>query len=119
LPTRATLAALLTLTLAACTGAPEATTAEDDGRAVIDQTPPTPPQRVAPPTPIRQRVRIMAVGDIMLGTDYPSDRLPPDDHPGILAGVAQLLDDADITFGNLEGVMMDGGQPFKRCADPA
>jgi len=61
----------------------------------------------------------MAVGDIMLGTDYPIDRLSPADHPGILAGVAALLDDADLTFGNLEGVMMDGGQPFKRCADPS
>lgn len=59
-------------------------------------------------------VRVAAVGDIMLGTDYPKDTLPPDDL-NILAQVSPLLREADITFGNLEGVLLDGGEPVKQC----
>jgi len=61
---------------------------------------------------------IAAVGDIMLGTDYPERRLPPADI-SLLAPVSHTLRDADITFGNLEGVLQDGGEPVKRCANPA
>lgn len=61
---------------------------------------------------------VAAVGDIMLGTDYPHDRLPPPDL-NLLDPVSHTLQQADITFGNLEGVMMDGGKPFKQCSNPA
>lgn len=66
-----------------------------------------------PPT-----LTVAAVGDIMLGTDYPHDRLPPPDL-NLLAPVAHTLQQADITFGNLEGVLMDGGEPVKQCSNPA
>lgn len=61
---------------------------------------------------------VAAVGDIMLGTDFPRDRLPP---PGmdLLEPVASSLQQADIAFGNLEGVLQDGGDPVKRCSNPA
>ncbi len=59
-------------------------------------------------------VQIMAVGDIMLGTDFPKDTLPPD-NLNILAQVSPILQQADITFGNLEGVLLDGGEPVKKC----
>ena len=91
--------------------------------------PPPPSEPVAPvvqpvtvpPTDARVAVglRVRAVGDVMLGTDYPDDRTPPPDHPGILAPVAHLLADADITFANLEGVLMDGGEPEKFCQNPS
>ena len=55
----------------------------------------------------------------MLGTDYPQDALPPDDARGLLADIAGELRAADITFGNLEGVLMDGGEPVKKCQDPS
>ena len=50
----------------------------------------------------------------MLGTDFPKDPLPPDDL-NILANVTPVLRQADITFGNLEGVLLDGGEPAKKC----
>lgn len=51
----------------------------------------------------------------MMGTDYPDNTLPDDDGVGFLAGVAPVLSAADITFGNLEGVLMDGGEAVKIC----
>jgi hypothetical protein len=62
-----------------------------------------------------QRIRIAAVGDMMIGTDYPRDHLPDDDGVGFLAEVAPVLREADLAFGNLEGVLMDGGEPAKKC----
>ncbi|MDH5784700.1 MAG: CapA family protein [Chromatiales bacterium] len=63
-----------------------------------------------------QRFSIAAVGDIMLGTDYPSDRLAEDSY-ALLASVAPVLQLADVTFGNVEGVLMDGGEARKRCTN--
>jgi poly-gamma-glutamate capsule biosynthesis protein CapA/YwtB (metallophosphatase superfamily) len=62
---------------------------------------------------------VAATGDIMLGTDYPEPRLAADDGASLLAGPAPLIKNADVGFGNLEGVLMDGGDPVKTCADPA
>ena len=64
------------------------------------------------------RIQIAAVGDIMLGTDFPENHLPDDDGVSLLAGVAPVLSSADVAFGNLEGVLMDGGEPVKTCKDP-
>jgi poly-gamma-glutamate capsule biosynthesis protein CapA/YwtB (metallophosphatase superfamily) len=61
------------------------------------------------------RIRIAAVGDMMIGTDYPQNHLPDDDGVSFLADVAPYLQSADIAFGNLEGVLMDGGEPAKKC----
>lgn len=71
--------------------------------------------REAPP-PVT--LSVAAVGDIMLGTDYPQDRLPPPELD-MLEPVAATLQQADIAFGNLEGVLQDGGEAFKRCSNPA
>jgi capsule synthesis protein PGA_cap len=74
-----------------------------------------------PPPPVAHApngITIAAVGDIMMGTDYPENILPDDDGVGFLAGVAPILSAADITFGNLEGVLMDGGEAVKRCKPP-
>lgn len=80
----------------------------------------SPEAAVAPaqsPTPLPQLspITIAAVGDIMLGTDYPEDRLPPDDGRQLLAAATPYLAQADIAFGNLEGSLLDGGEPFKQC----
>jgi poly-gamma-glutamate capsule biosynthesis protein CapA/YwtB (metallophosphatase superfamily) len=64
------------------------------------------------------KLTVAAVGDIMLGTDFPEDRLPEHDGRGLLAEVAPTLRAADVAFGNLEGVLMDGGEPVKVCKDP-
>ena len=69
-----------------------------------------------PPAPV---LTIAAVGDVMLGTDFPRNRLPPHDGAQLLHDVAPVLRAADIAFGNLEGVLLDGGEPVKTCKDPA
>lgn len=74
---------------------------------------------VANDTVRTQRLRIIGVGDIMLGTNYPSPNyLPPNDGKDLLAPVAHVLRDADITFGNLEGVLLNGEGTAKKCSDP-
>jgi hypothetical protein len=105
--------------LAGCAGAPSRQAPEP----VVDTPPesaPAPPAN--PPAPSPRPIDIAAVGDIMLGTTYPEDgydRLPPDDAAGTFADTASILRAADIAFGNLEGVMRDGGEPFKVCKNPA
>ena len=61
-----------------------------------------------------ETIRIRAVGDVMLGTDFPAARyLPPRGGADMLAGVAGVLADADLTFMNLEGPFLDGGRSSK------
>lgn len=65
------------------------------------------------------RITIAAVGDMMIGTAYPENRLPPNDGAGYLDAVKPYLSGADLAFGNLEGVLADGGEPGKKCSNPA
>jgi len=63
---------------------------------------------------------IVGVGDIMLGTNYPSaGYLPPNDGRDLLEEVAPLLRAADVAFGNLEGTILDKGGTPKRCNNPS
>jgi len=64
------------------------------------------------------RITIAGVGDVMLGTDFPENHLPDDDGVSFLTDVGPVLRAADIAFGNLEGVLADGGEPEKECKDP-
>jgi len=61
-----------------------------------------------------KRVRLRAVGDVMLGTDFPEGYLSPRDGAEVMEAVAPLLRDADITFVNLEGPLCDSGET-KKC----
>jgi poly-gamma-glutamate capsule biosynthesis protein CapA/YwtB (metallophosphatase superfamily) len=63
-------------------------------------------------------ITVAAVGDMMIGTDFPENHLPDDDGIAFLADVAPWLWSADIAFGNLEGVLIDGGEPGKKCKNP-
>lgn len=56
---------------------------------------------------------VAAVGDIMMGTTWPEEILPPLDGEGIFDNVAEVLRGADIVFGNLEGPLFDGGEGVK------
>jgi len=60
-------------------------------------------------------ITITAVGDIMLGTDFPDNRLAPNDGAHLLRALTPILSNADITFGNLEGVLLEGGEVAKKC----
>ncbi len=62
-------------------------------------------------------VTLVAVGDIMMGTDYPNNRLPAADGKHLMEDVANILKDADVAFGNLEGALLDGGKARKQCKD--
>ena len=64
------------------------------------------------------RLTVATVGDIMLGTDYPDNHLPDDDGVSFLHDVTPWLQSADLAIGNLEGVLMDGGEPRKECSNP-
>lgn len=58
-------------------------------------------------------LRIRAVGDVMIGTDFPSARYLPPRGGSVLTNVLDLLRDADLTFANLEGPFLDGGTSTK------
>ena len=70
------------------------------------------------PDKSQMRISIASVGDMMIGTDYPKNHLPDDDGVSFLADVTPFLEAADIAFGNLEGVLMEGGEPAKKCSNP-
>ncbi|MBM76016.1 MAG: capsular biosynthesis protein [Proteobacteria bacterium] len=58
-------------------------------------------------------VKIRAVGDMMIGTDFPSGYLPPDGGKEMFSSVSSELKNADLTFGNLEGPLCDNGKTTK------
>lgn len=57
---------------------------------------------------------LIAVGDIMFGSNFPDmSEMPPNDGKDLLKNFTLQLKDADITFGNAEGVFMDAGGKSK------
>ncbi len=77
----------------------------------------------SPPTPVPNENglhAIIGVGDMMLGTNYPSKNyLPANGGRNLLSDVESTLINADVTFGNLEGTILDTGGKVKRCSNPA
>jgi len=65
-------------------------------------------------------VTVTAVGDIMMGTDFPKryEMLPPDDGKDLFVHVADILGQGDVVFGNLEQVLSDNGQCAKDISRP-
>jgi poly-gamma-glutamate capsule biosynthesis protein CapA/YwtB (metallophosphatase superfamily) len=71
------------------------------------------PATAADPPPERV-ITIAAVGDIMMGSDFPCQAdLPPQDGRQLFKPVQAILSRADISFGNLEGPLCDGGDTTK------
>lgn len=66
----------------------------------------------------KDTVTIVGVGDIMMGTNYPENKLPPENGAFLMKEVEPFLQDADVTFGNLEGTLLDSGGTPKTCRDP-
>lgn len=65
----------------------------------------------------QQPIQICAVGDINMGTAFPSeDYLPPDGGAGLLPPVNHFFE-GDVIFGNLEGPLADSGETTK-CSSP-
>ena len=66
----------------------------------------------------KDTINLIAVGDIMMGTNYPNKSyLPNNDGVDLFKNVEIFLKKGDITFGNLEGVVGNGGTP-KSCNNP-
>ncbi|MBQ1774065.1 MAG: CapA family protein [Prevotella sp.] len=56
------------------------------------------------------------VGDIMMGTTFPSRQLPENGGKDLFRDVKDILLSADITAGNLEGTLCDGGTTTKKVS---
>ena len=112
------LAPIALLALAGCANQGTPVDPLPERPAVIEPPEPLTPER--PPAPDKRdfRLTIAAVGDMMIGTDYPENHLPDDDGVSFFAAVAPALRAADIAFSNLEGVLVDGGEPAKKCKNP-
>lgn len=64
-------------------------------------------------------INMMAVGDIMIGTKFPNTSyLPGGNGEYLWNDTRDLLSAADITFGNLEGTVLDGKGIQKTCSNP-
>jgi poly-gamma-glutamate capsule biosynthesis protein CapA/YwtB (metallophosphatase superfamily) len=68
----------------------------------------------------KDTISFAAVGDIMMGLNYPDNApvLPPQNGELTFASVKEVLLNADITIGNLEGVLLDSGGYAKQCSNP-
>jgi len=76
------------------------------------QPPKTTSKKIVVIKPPHDTLCIAAVGDIMLGTSYPdTTTLPPDSAKNSFAAVEKYLHGNDVTFGNLEGTLLDSGAP--------
>ncbi|MFM8839645.1 MAG: CapA family protein [bacterium] len=66
-----------------------------------------------------EEIIITAVGDIMMGTNYPNESTMPPRDAQLLKPVTDALRKGDVIFGNLEGPVLDSGGIPKSCSDPS
>ena len=67
----------------------------------------------------KDTLTICGVGDIMQGTNYPgTEYLAPNDGQNLFDPVRDILQSADLTFGNSEGTFLDSGGTVKNCNNP-
>jgi Bacterial capsule synthesis protein PGA_cap len=118
--------ALLLITLASCAAVNAAAVQSKAQPATTAQPAPvaTPAVTSPPPTTELQSYRVVAVGDTMLGSDYPLEYLDPRvtetaDPSAILGSeMATLFRSADVSFANFEGTMHNSVDGAKPCANP-
>jgi poly-gamma-glutamate capsule biosynthesis protein CapA/YwtB (metallophosphatase superfamily) len=60
-----------------------------------------------------QTLNIAMTGDIMMGTTFPSVMLPANEGRDLFRDAKDILVNADLTLGNLEGTLCDGGRSTK------
>ena len=56
---------------------------------------------------------VAMVGDIMMGTTFPTTQLPPHNGAELFKDATPILKRADIAVGNLDGTLCDGGTSTK------
>lgn len=86
------------------------TAGSSSSQSIADSTSAT---QVAKPK-ITDTISIAMVGDVMLGSIKPNYCMPPNDGKEIFVDCASILRGADVTCGNLEGVLADKGETRKR-----
>lgn len=74
-----------------------------------------PPATHDKPT-VEGELRLMAVGDLMMGSDIRHGKagLPPNDGRELFVGLGEVMRQADVTFANLEGPLSDT-LPDQKC----
>lgn len=77
-------------------------------------------------TPERSSIRLIGVGDTMMGTNFPDDSYlntelaeDADLEPIVGRSLLKLLGSGDVVFGNMEGALYDGDGESKECRNPA
>ena len=60
-----------------------------------------------------QTLTVAMTGDVMMGTTYPSMMLPANNGADLFRDAKGILAGADLTVGNLEGTLCDGGKSTK------
>lgn len=97
----------LVILLQACQTPPPKHVVVKQLRAVVAKPEPPKPAPIVPDS-----LCIAAMGDIMLGTSYPNNAtLPPDSAINSFNAVMPDLKGANVIFGNLEGSLLDSGDP--------
>lgn len=72
----------------------------------------------------RDSYRVIGVGDIMMGSDWPTPimdpRITPGADPAALLGpeISQLFRSGDVVFGNFEGTIHTSSENPKACGNP-
>lgn len=84
-----------------------------EGMQAVQRAIASAPTTARPALPTGTTIRLRAVGDLMIGSDFPEPMLPPDDAAHYFDGISDWLRDADVTFGNLEGPLCDSGTTNK------
>ena len=71
---------------------------------------------VPPPAPLTDTISISIVGDMMVGSSYPSSLMRPLEEEGnILQHAMPFLQGTDLRIGNLESAISDSAAVFKQC----
>lgn len=68
--------------------------------------------------PVDTPLVLRAVGDIVMGTDFPQPRMPDEKDLARLEALAHNFEDADIVVGNLESVLAGDIPPRKDVSQP-
>lgn len=66
--------------------------------------------------PDDRAITIAITGDILMGTTYPTVRLPAEGGRRLFSAAAPILKAADIAVGNLEGTLCDAGETKKKLS---
>lgn len=95
------------------------------GLAAVDAATTTQPRARQPQGPQRSSYKVVGVGDIMMGSDWPQPgmdpRVTPSADPVDVLGpqILERFRASDVVFGNFEGTIHTGSANAKSCGNPA